>query len=411
MNGKISGRLLWVIPAIAIVVILAWRFTSSGDQPEITVLPVSRESLSATISSNGKVEPIEPHTLRAQFATFVAKVYAVEGRPVRRGELLLELESADVRASLARANEELLAAEEALRAARAGGPVAEVAQLESDLRKSAAELARLRREREALARLLAKQAATQDELDRNQLDLERAEAQARLLQQKKEDLARRLQTDQGRAALLVDRGRSEVASLEEQVHSAHLTSPVDGTLFALPVRLRDFVRTGDVLAEVADLSHVRVRAFVDEPELGSLEAGQAVEITWDAAPGRTWSGRTEQIPKAVVARGSRSVGEVLCSVENAKQDLLPNTNVNLLIRVRERSNALVVSRGAVHVEGNKRVVYVLEGDRLRRREVRVGIASATKFEVLDGLSEGQRVALPGDVILRDGLEVRAVAPK
>jgi HlyD family secretion protein len=186
---------------------------------------------------------------------------------------------------------------------------------------------------------------------------------------------------------------------------------VDGTLFALPVRLRDFVRTGDVLAEVADLSHVRVRAFVDEPELGSLEAGQAVEITWDAAPGRTWSGRTEQIPKAVVARGSRSVGEVLCSVENAKQDLLPNTNVNLLIRVRERSNALVVSRGAVHVEGNKRVVYVLEGDRLRRREVRVGIASATKFEVLDGLSEGQRVALPGDVILRDGLEVRAVAPK
>jgi multidrug efflux pump subunit AcrA (membrane-fusion protein) len=98
-------------------------------------------------------------------------------------------------------------------------------------------------------------------------------------------------------------------------------------------------------------------------------------------------------------------------VENATPDLMPNTNVNVLIRVRERQNAVVVPRGAVRVEGNRRVVYVLEGNRLRLREIRVGISSATKFEVLEGLKEGEQVALPGDVILRDGLEVSIAAPK
>jgi len=406
-----NRKLILGIIGIAILAVVLPRFFGRGTKPEVTVLAVGRENLSAMISSNGKVEPLEPQIFRAPFDGFVSRVLAVEGRAVKRGELLLEMETAETAASLARAKEELVAAEEALRAARAGGAVAEVAQLERDVRANVAELVRLRGQQVALTRLLVKQAATQDELDRNKLELERAEAQARLLQQKKEDLARRLQLDQERAALLVERAHNDVRSLEEKLLQARPTASSNGTLFLLPVRARDFVHTGDVLAEVADLASIRVRAFVDEPELGALEPGQVVEITWDAAPGHIWNGRTESVPSVVVSRGTRSVGEVLCSVENAKPELMPNTNVRVLIRVRERQNAVVVPRGAVRVEGNRRVVFVLEGTRLRRREIRVGIASATKFEVLSGLKEGERVALPGEVILRDGLEVSAVAPQ
>ena len=74
---------------------------------------------------------------------------------------------------------------------------------------------------------------------------------------------------------------------------------------------------------MTDLRHVRVRAFVDEPDLGSLEPNQNVSVTWDAKPGLTWTGHTEQVPKQVVARGMRSVGEVLCSVDNDQLELLP----------------------------------------------------------------------------------------
>ena len=93
------------------------------------------------------------------------------------------------------------------------------------------------------------------------------------------------------------------------------------------------MKVGDTLAEMADLRHVRVRAFVDEPDLGWLEPNQDVEVTWDAKPGQTWTGRTEEMPKEVVSRGMRSVGEVLCSVDNDKLELLPNINVEVRILV------------------------------------------------------------------------------
>jgi len=402
------NRILLLVAAVVVVVLLLVALAEREPAATVSVAEAHRQNLSASITSNGKVEPITPHVLRAQFPTFVQRVVAAEGQQVKRGQLLAELDAAGVRASLARAREALLTAEEELRAARAGGPPEELAQLESDMRKNEAEVSRLRRERETLERLLTKQAATQDELDQNKLALERAEAQARLLEQKKEELARSARLNVERAALAVERARNEVRDLEEKVRSARVTAPVDGTAYALPLRVGDFVQLGDLLAEVADLQRLRVRAFVDEPEMGWLEQGQTVEITWDAMPGRIWTGQAEQIPKAVVSRGTRSVGEVVCSVENDKGELLPNTNVNIRIRVRERSNTLVVPRAAVRADGGRRFVFVVEDGTLHRREVRVGIAGISDYEILDGLKEGERVALPGAVELRDGLEVTVV---
>src|SRR5262249_12930166 len=260
---------------------------------------------------------------------------------------------------------------------------------------------------------VSQQAATKAELDQNQIALERAEADWQRFSKTKAEFTRRAQLEVERASLLADQARAEVNALEAKARSARVVAPVDGTLYALPVRTGDYVKVGDLLAEMADLRRVRVRAFIDEPELGALEPNQTVEITWDALPSRTWSGRTEQIPKQVVARGSRSVGEVLCSVDNSKLELLPNTNVDVRIHLRGRQNALVVPRGAVYSEGTRRIVYVVENgslgtSRLQRREIHVGMAGAANYEVLDGLREGEMVALPSDVELREDMRVRVI---
>jgi HlyD family secretion protein len=187
---------------------------------------------------------------------------------------------------------------------------------------------------------------------------------------------------------------------------------VDGTLYNLPVKAGDYVKVGDLLAEMADLHQVRVRAFIDEPELGTLEPGQPVKITWDALPSRSWPGKTEIIPKQVVARGSRSVGELLCSVQNDNLELLPNTNVNVRIHSHERLNVLAVPRGAVELEGGQRYVFVVKNgigkSVVEKRAIQVGIADATNYEVISGLNQGEVVALPGDSDLRDGLPVKVV---
>ena len=400
---------LLLVGAVATVIVLV-KLSGRQPVPRVAVVQVVRENLNATISSNGKVEPITPYSLRAQFPTFVEKVLAVEGQAVTRGQLLLTLVADDVHAELDRAREQLVAAQDALRSARTGGRADEAAQLESDLRKAEIERDRLRRERAALERLVAQQAATKEELRQNQAALARAEADWQRLQSAREEFIRRTRLEVERAALLVEHSRSQIRSLEDKVRSARVTAPVDGALYSLPVRARDFVKVGDLMAELADLHRVRVRAFIDEPELGGIEPDQTVEITWDALPSKTWEGRTEQIPKQVVPRGTRSVGEVLCSVANDKLELLPNININVRIHLRERRNALVVPRGAVRIEGTHRYVYMVGngglGTRLHKREIKVGIASATKYEVLEGLSGGETAALPGDIELRDDMAVR-----
>ncbi|MGH9814518.1 MAG: efflux RND transporter periplasmic adaptor subunit [Candidatus Acidiferrales bacterium] len=399
-----------LIAGVALLVaILLAGLAGRDSQAQVRVAQAVRENLAATITSNGKVEPIVPHELRAQVNTFVRRVIATEGQRVGAGQLLAELDSAEIQAEVARLRNELLAAQDELRAARTGGAAEERAQLEADLKLAEAQAARWQRDVAALERLQEKQAASQAELDNAKLELAKAQENLAFLQTKRDEFERQAKLGTEMGGLRVQRAQAALREAEQNLRSTRVTAPVDGTLYALPIRTGQYMRVGELLAEMADLSRVRVRAFVDEPELGWLEKGQPVEITWDALPGRTWSGQTEAIPKTVVPRGTRSVGEVLCSVENAGLELLPNINVNVRIRVRERANALVVPRAAVHTEGSERVVFLLEGNTLRRRTVKVGITGATSVEIVEGLSEGDRVALPGEVPLRDGMDVDVVA--
>jgi HlyD family secretion protein len=390
--------------AVSVILVLALR----RGAPPVTFVKVEREQLNQTITSNGKVEPISPDVPHAEFPTFVEHVMAAEGQQVHRGQVILTLDASDIRSQLAEARANLLAAETDLRNAQAGGPPEEMAQLQGDLQTAQAEVANLERTEKQLKDLVAKQAATLDELAQNQSALTKAQAHLEALQQRKAALAQTATVNVQGSGLRISQIREQVQSLEEKVNSAVIRSPLDGILYSLPVHTGDYLKTGDVLAQMADLRHVQVRAYVDEPDLGWLEPNEPVEVTWDAKPGLTWSGRTEQIPKQVVPHGTRSVGEVLCSVDNTKLELLPNINVEVRIVVRQRPSALVIPREAVHEENGSHFVYALSDGKVYRRQVAVGASSASKYEIVSGLMLGDQVALQGDLQLRDGMEVRAV---
>jgi HlyD family secretion protein len=403
------GRRLWILVGGALVLTALLVFLSGrGSTARVAVADVARENLSSVVSTNGKVEPVTPHSFRARYPTFVQRVYAVEGQQVKRGEMLFALDDTEVIADLAQSRADLAAQEEALNVAKAGGLASQIAKATADLQKAEASRDQLRRDNEMLTKLVGEKAATPEELEQNRLQLTQAEADVQAAEKVKQTLTLQAQLDQGRVALQVEHARASVRDLEERLESAHGTSPIDGTLYSLPVRQGDFVKAGDLLAELADLRQVRIRAFIDEPELGQIAVNQSVEILWDAHPDRVWSGRTEILPKQVVTRGTRNVGELLCSVTNERLDLLPNTTVDVRIRVSERPGALVVPRGAVFIEGDKRFVFRVEQDRLHRNAVKVGIANPTKLEILSGLSEGDVVALPGEVSLKENLRIQVV---
>ncbi|HOK47431.1 MAG TPA: efflux RND transporter periplasmic adaptor subunit, partial [Bryobacteraceae bacterium] len=96
----------------------------------------------------------------------------------------------------------------------------------------------------------------------------------------------------------------------------------------LSARRGSYVNTGDTVAEIGELGTLRVRVYVDEPELGRVAEGMPAVITWDAMPERQWKGTVEKMPTQIVALGTRQVGEVIVTIENADQSLLPGTNIN-----------------------------------------------------------------------------------
>jgi HlyD family secretion protein len=423
MDRKLRNRIVLYLLLAAVLAYAGIRLSERKPAPKISAVTPVRENLISSISSNGKVEPLSPYVMRAQLGTLVEKVNISEGQQVKRGQLLMGLDVKDAAAQLAGTRAKLLQAQEDLRAARAGGKADEAAKVVGDLQKAQAERDRLQKNHDSLLHLIEKQAATKDELALNDLDLTKARAELTRLTAAKQEFDRSVKLDADRAALLVDQLKNEVAALDEKVRQGRVIAPADGTVYSLgrneksePLKAGDYVKVGDLLAEMADLHKVRVRAFIDEPDLGGLEENEPVKITWDALPNKTWLGKTEIIPKQVVSRGTRSVGELLCSVNNDKLDLLPNTNVNVRINSRERLGVLSVPRGAVEIEGGRRYVFVVKLSQLgvgkstlEKREIRVGIADATNYEVVSGLQENELVALPGDVDLRDGMSVIVVS--
>jgi HlyD family secretion protein len=410
--GWTLSRRVWLVLGLAIpLAILLLYLNSRRPVPQVAVVQVIRKDLSSSITSNGKVEPITPFYMRAKFDGFVNQVLVAENQMVKPGQLLLTLDSTDIRAQLDQARAQLTSQEDDLRIAKSGGRPDQAARASDELRAASAQRDLLEKQQETLTKLAAEKAATPDEVAKNRTALERANADVDQLGEAKQQFAHQVDLDRQQLALGVAHLQEEVAALQEKVVSARVTAPAAGALVSLPVHARDFVHTGDLLAEVADLRQVRVRAYIDEPELGQLEANQAVEITWDALPGRVWAGRTESLPRQVVARGARNVGEVLCSISKEQMDLIPNTTVDVRILLKMRPNVLSVPRGAVEIEGSRRYVYRVDDGRLHRAEIKVGIATATEYEVLSGLKEGDNLALPGDVPLRDNRAVRVVSPE
>lgn len=399
----------WLIIALPLVAVLALSasFMRSVEIP-VRAGTVERGSITNTISTNGKIEPVENFEARAIAASPVRKIHVKEGDSVREGQLLVQLDDASARAQSARARTQLRAAEADLAAIRKGGSQDEVLQTQANLTKARAEREAAERNLGAIRKLLERGSASAGEVQEAENRLKRAQAEVSLLEQRQ--TGRYSDPEVARVQAQAEEARAALNAAEEILRQANIVAPRAGTVYSLPVREGAFVNPGDLIVQVADLTKMQVRAFIDEPEIGKLSPGQKVTLTWDAIPGRTWEGAVTRVPTTVILRGTRNVGEVVAGVDNRDRKLLPNINVSVLITTVRHDNALTVSREAVYQDSGKRYIYRIQNGELRRAEVETAISSLTRIEVTKGLTEGTKVAL-GSVNgqpLSDGAAVKVV---
>lgn len=361
------------------------------DKIVVRVAQAGNQDLLSTISTNGKVEPVQDYEAHTGPGGTVQKVYVKVGQKVHKGDLLVVMSSDDARAQIARANEQLKAAQLSLHAVQSGGNQEEQINLASELATAQGITAQATRDLAATQKLQQNGAASAAEVDAARQRLLSAQNAQRALEQRKS--SRFTSLDHAHAQAVIGEAEANLAAANAGLKQVEIRAPFDGTIYSVAVNDYDFVGAGEVLVEMADLSNLRVRAYFDEPEIGKLANGQAVKITWDAKPALSWHGHIVRVPDTVITYGTRTVGEVLISVEDADGQLLPNTNVNTTVTTLARNNVLTVPREALHTDNGATFVYVLNGHTLDKRNIQIGGVNLTQVEILSGLKSGDQVAL------------------
>jgi HlyD family secretion protein len=392
-------KLLWLF-AIPLAVVGWWAYHRNNDAPQVPFARVVRETLVSTLPTNGKVEPIEWQAVRVEQAGLVNKVPVQDGQMVSPGVPLAMLSDTGLQADLDAAEARAAQARADLATIEGGGKQLELTTIESDLARLRVEKDHDQKEYASLRRLADKQAASLLEVDEMKSKVQAADMGIEALEKRRAALV--THADKTVALARLRDAEAAVELARSHIAQTAIRAPIGGVVYDLAARPGVYLNIGDLVANVGRLDRLRVRVYVDEPELGRVAVGQPVTIDWDALPGRAWQGRVERKPANIVGLGSRQVGEVLCTIDNPGRVLLPGTNVDAHIRTATVDNALTIPKECLRRDANGVGVFALHGGRLEWRAVRTGVSSVTRVQILGGLGEGDQVALPTELTLVNG---------
>jgi HlyD family secretion protein len=404
---RLNPLLLWgVVLAIVALAFIFFR-SSTRDTIEVRVAPVTRQNLVSATSTNGKVEPIGEFQAYSPIAGVIAKVYVEVLQKVKVGDLLLKMDDSDAVAKIASAKAVLRTAEATLHDLEQGGTQEEHIAITGDLSRAKLQQQQATKDLAALKQLQQKGAASASEVAAAEQRLQAADNASQTFQMRSTE--RYSAADKARVEAQVADARAALVAAQSTYAALNIRTPKAGTVYSIPISTYDFVPAGENLVDVADLNKVQVHAYFDEPEIGKLSVGQAVKIAWDAKPNQTWHGHISIAPTTVITYGTRNVGECIITVDDARGDLLPNTNVIVTVTIAQRFNALSIPREALHTEGGD-FVYRIVNNKLVRTPVQVGLVNLIRAEITGGLTEKDTLAVTAinNRELSNGLQVKIV---
>ncbi|MEQ1887236.1 MAG: efflux RND transporter periplasmic adaptor subunit [Bryobacteraceae bacterium] len=402
-----TKALIWIV----IVLIIAggvWALVSARNAPpQISFARVAKETIASSVPTNGRVEPIEWGEAKADRSGPIEKIFVQRGQNVNVGDPLVEIGSQEARADLAAAQARVSQAKADLEILDKGGRVSDIAALDGEIERAKFEVSAAQKDYDALTRLQTKQAVTSYEVAQAKERLDRIQVQIRTLEQRRGTFVS--PPDKTSAQARLKDAEMAVSFAEERIRKSTFRAPVAGTVYQFELKPGGYLNAGDLVAGIGQVNRVRVKVFVDEPDLGRVTHGMPVVITWDAQPGKQWQGVVDRTPTQIVPLGTRQVGEVLCIIENPGKELLPGTNVNAEILSEKVDSALVIPKEAIRRENGQTGVLTLSGNALAWKQIKLGIANTTKTQV-EGLNDGEPVALPNEKTLKAGMVVEPVYP-
>jgi HlyD family secretion protein len=366
--------------------------------------PVSTESVLRrdfvqTVVASGHVEA--PHRLDVgvQITGTVSRIPVTEGQAVEAGDLLLELEAAELSATGRQADVAVMQAQAKLRQLQeVQGPVAAqtLRQAQTSLRNARAALARSQN-------LFNQGFISEVGLDDARKTAELADPEVRSAQ-KQLDTTTLNGSDRALALANVAGAQASAQAARARTSYAAIRAPVAGTLIARNVEVGDVVQPGKVLMTLSPQGRTQLVVAIDEKNLALLALRQQAVVSADAYPAQRFVAALAYINPGVNA--TTGAVEVKLDVAAPPAVLKQDMTVSVDIEVARRPQALIVPLAAVHDADTTPWVLRLEGRSAVRSAVLLGLRSGGLAEVLSGLAEGD-VVLVGPAAVRPGARVRA----
>ena len=393
----------WLIVAVAIAAgaVIAW-LTLRG--PRVDALAMSYAPLVRTLQFSARVATLSRVDVGSTVTGRVARVLVNEGAQVRQGDVLVQLESDELRAALTQAvasERQAQARLSGLRSTGRTGARAALAQSDATLLAASAELARVKQ-------LVAQGFFSASRLDEAQraVDVARAQQSGSSAQSQAIGDAG---TEVMQAGAQLAASQAATAAAQARLKQAAVLAPADARVLTRQVEPGQIVQPGKALMALALAGPTQLVAQVDERFLDQLQAGQSAIVVADAFAGQRFAARVLSIAPSVDAQ--RGAIEVKFALEQqAPAFLREDMTLSVEVETGQRARALVLPLRALRTQasGESATVLVVDAGRAQQRNVRLGLRSLSAVEVLEGVAEGDEVLLGGIVKAGDRIRVQAV---
>lgn len=438
------------VAAMAAAAAFANYKMKQGALVNVTSARVARQDLTSLVTASGEIKPRNYINIgsNAQGASRITDIEVVEGQRVRKGQLLAKLESiqpeaqvAAQKANLASSEADSSASEAFLKAAEENIKTAQAAieRAKSEQERAGADFERAKQLFEE--KLIARQEFDQRKSSFEGLGASVREAEARVLQL-------RAQRAQAFAQLTATQRRITVAQANlrqaaDVLQRTMATSPIDGVVTNLPVRVGETVVPGiqnsaaSLIMTIADMSIITAEVKVDETDIVNVTLGQKTEISIDAIPGRKFVGKVIEIGNTAILRSTGLAAsqsaissqeakdfKVVIALEAPPEEIRPGLSCTARITTATRPKVLSIPIQALTVRqkadlealpadgkapaaavarGPKEElqgVFVIKDGQAQFAKVETGITGATEIEVKSGLQEGDEIVTGSYKVIR-----------
>jgi len=424
-NNRSPKLLLLALSAlIAIVAVGGYLYFSAAAKP-ISVAEVKLESGGSSsgdtvLSASGYVVAHHKIAVGAKVMGRVAWIGVEKGDKVLQGQVLVRLEDSDFRAQSNQARANLAAAQARLDQMRTGSRPQEKLKDKAGVLQAEATLRNAEAEYERTEKLVRAGVSSKAELDRAiaQRDTSRALLEAARQSSAMTDVGPR--AEEIRAAdAQVRQMKAALDYAETQLAATEIKAPVSGTVLQRIVERGEMVSPsafgGDSGARtsvvaLADLDDLQIELDISQTDFSRLKMGQRAEIVPEAFPNLKYSGFIAEI--APEANRAKATVQVKVKVDNPDEQLRPemNARVNFLSEAQptqgKSAPRVLVSKAALVRRDGSAFVFVVKGNKVEQRSIRLGDESGDFYYVLEGLSGGESTATTGAEKLRDGDRIK-----